>query len=218
MAKRVGLTQMFLDYAKPDRKTGWSEIITIDELNEHYGTTAFSTENGCSWGRSDCALLKKFNVERIKGQSVSKTGAKTKKVIALQLKGFKESEVNHGIRIDIREIIKTRKCVILQTATDIQVDHKCPRLGTTPNVCKLETQSIDDFQSLCRSANTAKRGHCQSCQDSKIRFDARILGYSVAQWQGGEKLSNSCVGCYWYDPVEFNAQVSKGFKPILPPE
>lgn len=213
MSKRIGLTQMFLDFAKPDPKTGWSSVIRIDALNAHYKTNAFSTENGCSWGRSDSPLLRQYNVERIKGIAPSTTGGSAKKVIAVQLKGFKESITNQGIREDIRQALKTQKCVVLQTASEVHVDHKSPRQDTTPHVLDLETQTLSDFQALCRAANTAKRGHCRACIDSGTRFDAKILGYSVSQWLGPTKFSGSCVGCYWYDPVEFNAQVSKDFKP-----
>ncbi len=210
--REAGTTRKFLEYAKPD-KNGWTEVIHVEELNKHFKTTEFTTNNGGAWCRSDTPLLSKYNVERIKGVVTNEQGRKVSRIIALQLKGLKESDSNRAIRDDIREIIKLRKCVILQTASDIQVDHKA-RLETTPHVMKKETQGLDDFQALCRAANAAKRGHCQACKDTKIRFDATVLGYSVSQWTGGHKFNNSCVGCYWYDPVEFNAQVSKGFKVV----
>jgi len=68
---------------------------------------------------------------------------------------------------------------------------------------KLETQTIEDFQPLHRNANLIKRGHCKSCKENGIRFDARILGFFVG-WTKGKKEYESCVGCYWYDIEDFH--------------
>jgi len=205
-----GRTQRFLDYAKPNEH-GYTRVISIEELNAHYKTTEFSTQNGGDWCRSSAPLLAGFNVERIKGVVAGKAG---RRIVAVQLKGHKASKMNIGIRSDIKRVIALQKCAILATSSDIQVDHKCPRLDLTPHVWDPKTQTPSDFQALCRAANASKRGHCQACVDSKTRFDATLLGYSVSQWTGGSRFSGSCVGCYWYDPVEFNARVSAGFKPI----
>lgn len=210
-ARNKGIVQKFLDYAKPDN-LGWTEAVLIEDLNAHYNSTEFSTTNGGSWCRSDAPALSRYNVERIKGPAVNEHGKKVMRIVAVQLKGFRETDANKGIRDDIREVIKLRKCVVLLTANDVQVDHKSPRLATTPHVLRNETQGIDDFQALCRAANSAKRGHCKDCENSGKRFDARKLGYSVAQWLGTEKFSGNCVGCYWYDPVQFNREVSAGFE------
>ncbi len=48
-------------------------------------------------------------------------------------------------------------------------------------------------------------------QKDNIRFDARVLGYSVAQWIGGQEYHGSCIGCYWYDPFEFNQKISVNY-------
>jgi 5-methylcytosine-specific restriction endonuclease McrA len=212
-ANSTGTTKKFLEYAKPDER-GWTKIITIDELNRHFNTNEFTTQNGGAWCRSDTPLLSQYNVERYKGTVINSQGKKTQKIISIQLRGIKESFANLAIRNDIKKAIKALKCAILVTANDIQVDHKCPRIELTPLVGDTATQVQSDFQALCRVANSAKRGHCMDCKNTKKRFDAKILGYSVSQWQGGSVFKKSCVGCYWYDPVEFNAQVSKGFIPI----
>lgn len=46
------------------------------------------------------------------------------RIVAVQLKGFRETDANKGIRDDIREVIKLGKCVVSLTANDVQVDHK----------------------------------------------------------------------------------------------
>jgi hypothetical protein len=212
VAKASGTTKKFLEFAKPDAR-GWTEDVHIDDLNKYYKTTEFTTNNGGSWCRSDAPLLQNYNVSRQKGLVINDQGRKVSKIISVQLQGFKVSDSNRAIRGDIREAIRALKCAILQTASDIQVDHKSPQFETTPHVLRPDSQGLSDFQALCRAANSAKRGHCQTCKNEGKRFDARILGYSVAQWQGGQKFAgNNCVGCYWYDPVEFNARVSEGYK------
>lgn len=205
--RAAGTTQKFLDYAKPNEE-GWTEVVSLNELNSHYDTDEFTTKNGGSWCRSDSSLLSRYNVERIQGSGADKSG---RRIIAVQLKGLKESASNRGIRSDIRTEITAQKCAILCNSSDIQVDHKCPRLALTPRVMDLKTQELTDFQALCRAANAAKRGHCNKCGDSKTRFDAKVLGYTVSYWRGGPKANDGCVGCYWYDPVEFNHQVSKDY-------
>lgn len=39
-----------------------------------------------------------------------------------------------------------------------------------------------------------------------IRFDAKLLGYPMSYYAGGKTHNfeeDACVGCYWYDPLEF---------------
>ena len=97
-------------------------------------------------------------------------------------------------------------------SNDIQVDHKDGRY-TDPRVMNQQSQALSDFQALSRAANSAKRGHCRDCKETGVRFDARILGYSHSQWIGEPEYNGTCVGCFWYDPFEFNARVSRDFKP-----
>lgn len=35
------------------------------------------------------------------------------------------------------------------------------------------------------------------------------LSYSILYTHGNENYHGSCVGCYWYDPLEFNKEISK---------
>jgi hypothetical protein len=40
------------------------------------------------------------------------------------------------------------------------------------------------------------------------------MGYIVPQWIGSEIYNGSCIGCFWYDPPEFNHQISENFKKV----
>ena len=71
-------------------------------------------------------------------------------------------------------------------------------------------QQLDDFQPLCKTANDAKRGHCKKCRETGKRYDAKRLGYSES-YTYGTANSKTCVGCYWYDPIAFNKEISKDF-------
>ena len=93
-----------------------------------------------------------------------------------------------------------------------QCDHKDGRLDD-PRLSDINLVTIDDFQPLSRAANDAKRQHCIECRDTGNRFDAKRLGYSVSQVRGDGKYNGTCVGCYWHDPMFFNAEVSVNYKP-----
>jgi hypothetical protein len=71
-------------------------------------------------------------------------------------------------------------------------------------------QKLEDFQPLSKTANDAKRQHCKRCLETGIRYDAKKLGYSES-YVFGNASSKTCVGCYWYDPVAFNKEISKDF-------
>ena len=100
--------------------------------------------------------------------------------------------------------------VVLATGSP-QCDHKDGRLDD-PRLSDASLVTVDDFQPLSRGANDAKRQHCLECRDTGNRFDARRLGYSVGQVRGDGRYNGTCVGCYWHDPVFFNAEVSKNFR------
>ena len=89
------------------------------------------------------------------------------------------------------------------------VDHKD---GRKDDINVDEHHDISDFQPMHKNVNVAKRTHCKECINTGIRFDATVLGYSCAQWIGDYVYRGTCVGCYWYSPIEFNQKVSKGYK------
>jgi len=72
----------------------------------------------------------------------------------------------------------------------------------------LDEQDCQPFHTV---VNKAKRQHCKQCKETGIRYDATQLGYSVSQYIGPDEYKGSCIGCYWYDPNEFNKQISKDY-------
>lgn len=192
------LKEIFLEIAQPDDQ-GISREVTVEELLKV--DSRFAMGNGGSWCRSD-GPLKDFVIERRK---------KGNRIIAVKLEGRSGSIMNRQIRSDIVREIRMQACAVLAVNSENQVDHKNGRYND-PRVNNVATQQLDDFQSLSRAANTAKRQHCKECKASGVRFDAKRLGYRVGQWRGGTEYTGSCVGCFWYDPVEFNNRISEGFK------
>ena len=97
----------------------------------------------------------------------------------------------------------------IYSTANIEVDHKNGMYDDLSNI-SLEDQKEDDFQPLSRPANLAKREHCKKCKDSGKRYDARQLGYKEG-WIVGDENTSTCVGCYWFDPLRFNKEISDNF-------
>ena len=121
---------------------------------------------------------------------------------------FLQEIESNKISYDIKKHYESYNCVVLGVGSDIQIDHKD---GRKDDFGMPETQSINDFQPMHRNANTAKRQHCKVCKETNIRFDAKILGYKVSQWIGLKEYTGNCIGCYWFDPLEFNKRVSSSY-------
>lgn len=189
----------FLEICDLDFTTGYSAIITHDVL-EKYG---LKTTNGGDWCRSDGPLGKYFNIHRIK---------KKGRIDSIQLCGYKKNTFSNTIKKEIKEYYKSMECRVLGIGGHfIQIDHKD---GRKDDFDMPLDQTLDDFQPLHQNANIAKRQHCKLCKETNVRFDAKKLGYSVSQWIGSELYTGSCIGCFWYDPYVFNAEISKQYVKI----
>ena len=164
--------------------------------------TYFRPTNGNQWARSHEGVIgSKYIIER-------KT--KNGQAYSIQLVGFNDSlKGQRTVRKDIYDEIRKQRCVVLDTSTQIEVDHKNGRYDSE-KVSNPETQSLDDFQPLHKSVNDAKRQHCKRCIENHKRYDAKRLGYKEG-WIFGAETDLICKGCYWYDPKEFNKTISKDF-------
>lgn len=199
--KKGSKPYLFYELAKPDEE-GFSREVSIDEFVKEYSGLTFG--NGGDWCRSDGSLGKKFNVERIKDG---------KSIVAVRLHGFNtKSQIQKQIKRTIVEEISKHRCAVLYIG-QVEVDHKDGHRDDFENL-KPENQRLEDFQPLSKAANNAKKEHCKQCRNSKRRFDAKNLGYSVSVYSGTLDYRNTCVGCYWNDPLKFNQKVSVGFKNI----
>lgn len=184
---------IFLENSNTDFNTGFSRIVPLSQL-----PSKLQLGNGGDWCRDDGPLGKWFNIIRNK---------KKGKIISVQLSGYKKNVFNKNIHIKIYEKLKNKRCRVLDVGKSIEVDHKDGRY----DAYKIDL-NITDCQPLHTSANKAKRQHCRKCREKGIRYDATKLGYALSQYIGTKEYTGSCIGCYWFDPYEFNKQISKQYK------
>ena len=186
-------SSLFLKLANPD-KEGFSRKVLVSEFKGPYKNLKFG--NGANWARSDGSLGQKFNV-------VLHKEGKGNAITAVELQGYNKRPKLKPIGKHVRAEHEMKRCVVLATG-NVQIDHKDGRYDD-PSVSSTVTQKPEDFQPLSAAANYAKREHCRKCEDTGKRFDARRLGYEVGQVKGNGLYRGTCVGCYWYDPLAFNA-------------
>lgn len=194
-------TELFLRLAKPN-KNGKSRWVYVSEFVGEYSALTFG--NGASWARKESSLAKKYKVEFYKNDTPGNS------IDRIRVNGFNDEEYTQHIRTDIKKEIKKQRCVVLGTSNP-EVDHK-NGMKNDDRVMKNHNQMLSDFQPLSKAANDAKRQFCKECKRTGIRYDAKKLGYPISYYQGkaehnGEK--NACVGCYWYDPIEFKRNLKK---------
>lgn len=189
---------LFEKLAQPD-ENGVSRWVSKTEFIGEYAELMF--QNGASWCRKESSIAKKYIVKFDKsitpGNSVDR----------IKLDGFKGKEEWIGsqtIRADIKSYYQKQRCVVLGTSRP-EVDHKNGWKNDV-DVMNTVSQKFEDFQPLSKAANDAKRQFCKECRCSGKRYDAKKLGYPVSFYYGDEnhnETENGCVGCFWYDPIEF---------------
>lgn len=161
--------------------------------------------NGAGWSRDDGAFGRKYLIERNKKLT---PGNKTD---AIRTVGFNNGKpYSQYIDPRIRSVIQSRRCVVLGTS-DPEVDHK-NGMKNEDRVMLNEAQCLDDFQPLSKPANDAKRQFCKICKKTGKRYDAKLLGYPISFYAGGAEHNNeenACIGCFWYDPLEFRRHLTE---------
>ncbi len=188
-------TELFIQLAKPN-KEGVSRWVGVDEFIDNYATLKFG--NGASWARKESTLAKKYVIE------FDKSVTKSNSIDRIRLNGISNKSHSQYISAHIRKAITKQRCVILGTSKP-EVDHK-NGMKNENRVMNNEDQRLDDFQPLSKAANDAKRQFCKECVATKRRYDAKKLGYSISFYKGSidhNSEEDACVGCYWYDPIEF---------------
>ncbi len=194
--------ELFEELAQID-ENGYSRWVSVDEFVGKY--QGLQLLNGAGWSRDDGPFGRKYKIERDKGRT---PGNRTD---AIRTVGFNDGDP-YSAYIDpaIKRIIQAKRCVILGTSNP-EVDHK-NGMKNEGRVMMNEEQRLEDFQPLSKAANDAKRQFCKECRSKGIRYDAKLLGYPISYYQGiaqhnGEE--NACIGCYWYDPIEFKKHLKK---------
>jgi hypothetical protein len=199
--KKSSLTELFLELSNPD-ENGVTRWVSVDEFTGRYSSLKLG--NGASWARDGYTLAKKYVVER------DKSVTKGNRIDRIRLNGFNNNDFSQYIRADIRREIKARRCVVLGTSNP-EVDHK-NGMKNDPQVMKNIEQHLEDFQPLSKAANDAKRQFCKECKATGIRYDAKQLGYPMSYYCGEAEHhneENACIGCYWYDPLEFKKHLQQ---------
>lgn len=194
-------TELFLQLAQPDNN-GISRWISTTEFVGAYAELKFG--NGASWARKESTLAKKYIIE------FDKSITPGNGIDRIRLNGFNEGDYSQHIRADIKREISSRRCVVLGTSNP-EVDHK-NGMKNEARVMRNEDQKLSDFQPLSKAANDAKRQFCKECRRTGIRYDAKKLGYPMSYYAGGPKHNmeeDACVGCYWYDPLEFKKHLTQ---------
>ncbi len=194
-------TDLFLELAKPNEQ-GISRWVSVDEFVGDYATLKFG--NGASWARKESTLAKRYVVE------FDKTITSGNGIDRVRLNGFNNGDYSQNIRADIKRVIKAQRCVVLGTSNP-EVDHK-NGMKNEDRVMRNEDQQLSDFQPLSKAANDAKRQFCKECRRSGIRYDAKKLGYPMSYYAGTAEHNmeeDACVGCYWYDPIEFKKHLKQ---------
>lgn len=124
------------------------------------------------------------------------------------------SDTTRAIRNDILEFYKTQSCVGCGSNSELQCDHK-NGLYNNLRVLNLETQTPEDFQSLCRHCNCQKRQVEKKTRETNKRYGAtnipHLRPFGINYIEGDETLDinnpNTLRGTYWYDPVAFTKYI-----------
>ena len=199
--RKISKPELFIQLAQPD-ENGVSRWVSVSEFVGIYSCLTFG--NGADWARKESTLAKQYIIE------FDKSITKGNRIDRVRLNGFNDGCYSQHIRADIKRAIKARRCVILGTSNP-EVDHK-NGMKNEDRVMRNEDQRLEDFQPLSKAANDAKRQFCKECKRTGIRYDAKKLGYPMSYYQGKAEHNfeeDACVGCYWYDPIEFKKHLVK---------
>ena len=145
------------------------------------------------------------------------------KITALRTNGLSDvangDTENRPIKDEIRQALAHTPCVACGQTSDLVVDHKND-LYNDPRVLDRNTQTLDDFQSLCNSCNLKKRQVCRRTKETGRRYGATnipsLAVFDIDFTSGDETFDPNDVdamkGTYWYDPVEFMTRVRDIFR------
>jgi hypothetical protein len=187
---KINRSALFLELANPD-ENGVSRWVKVSEFVGKY--YILQTNNGSTWARSSSALSKKYIIDK----QVIKN-----KIDAYKLCGYHKIDLYRSIPANVKKHFKNARCLL--TGISAEIDHK---RGNYPDI---DISNVDNYQPLSQSVNKAKRQHCFDCKKTNIRFDAKRIQKAISYYSEDKSLTfesaNWCVGCYWYDIIEFDKQ------------
>jgi hypothetical protein len=228
---------LFKQLSEFDLTTNESKLVCKDEFINEYAALQFT--NGGDWCRQSSFAKApnnfKFATAKANGKinilwdnCDDKEAARIKDFFKKNCKftkgnsikyfkifGLKPEEGTRAIRKDILAHYKKQRCVHCGSNAEIQCDHK-NGLYNDPRVLNLETQTLDDFQALCRHCNCQKRQIDKKTKSSKKRYGATniisLKCYEIDFIEGDATLDlsnpNAMRGTYWYDPIAFHKHIA----------
>ena len=200
--------ELFIKLANPNENGISRWVNTTEFINEY---SSLELLNGLSWGRKSSSLAKEYILE------VDKSITSGNKIDRIRLNGFNTSNdknISQTIRADIKKEISQKRCIVLGTNRScdhkVEVDHKDGR-KVDKRIMNTKTQVLDDFQPLSKPANDAKRQFCKECNETSLRYDAKLLGYPISFTKGNINFTKEfgCIGCFWYDPIAFRQELQR---------
>jgi len=137
----------------------------------------------------------------------------TRTVTELRMCGWNENFKNNLIRPIKKEIVQfysNKACVACGTNSGVVVDHKND-LYNDDRVLSVDTQTFDDFQTLCQHCNLQKRQVMKKTRETGRRYGATnipmLACFGIDFTKGDSTLNkedpNAMVGTFWHDPVDF---------------
>lgn len=131
-----------------------------------------------------------------------------------------ECIVDKGINPEIKKLIIKQPCVSCGTKKDIECDHKNDLyLINDARVRNKDTQTIDDFQPLCKHCNDIKRAAKEKMLKENKRYSAINLHFPIGFTSGDETLDLDdpywYVGTYWGDVKAFKQKLYLRLTPTV---
>lgn len=195
----------------------WKKLIQSDDTNptdtgvSNWKSIEDIEGSGLKWSKNGNQRHGKFfGLTRYNWESrrVNRT------VVAIRTVGFDEDQLaaellkNRPISKSIYSHFKGVPCVACGSTKSLVVDHKND-LYNDSRVHRIETQTIDDFQSLCNACNLAKRAYCSKTKKTGVRQAAPHM----CKMMGGQDFIEGdstfdptglgLRGTFWYDVVAY---------------
>ena len=172
--------------------SAWWEVADLEKL---LGFTLRG--NGSPFFQMDRGLGVRYVLEKQRGNGNT--------LVSVRTTGFASYHQIHrasGTPLAVRSwlIDGSALCSMCGTTSNLISDHK------DGNKQPMDEPDVHDYQPLCQHCNTVKREVCKKCRNTGVRFDARIIGYSIPWVEGTAKFqprTPRCRGCYWYSPTDF---------------
>lgn len=235
LTKNNKMTQSHIDLFKAlgnyNEETCQTRFVKVSEFIGDFADLKFG--NGGGWSRLDGSFGKKYRVCTIKCDGKTrysrncseedKTQVDTEiaemnlpknkgnHITFIKIIGIPKTEdtSSRSIRSDIRAHFANQRCVTCGDS-NIEIDHK-NGLYNNPRVNTTATQTVDDFQALCKHCNDMKRQTYVWQNKNNQRYPATnipmLAHFGIKYVEGDETFDptnpDAMIGTYWYDPEAF---------------